>query len=222
MLNFNYPIIIVDTETGGLNPNFEIAWEVGGAKPGDKITGTVLNVAPPVLEIGAIALNPKTLKEEAEFHAICGPEPETTVDQLLSRCHARALDVNGFREKKTELAKASPLSRELQNLASWLSKQGKHVLAGQNVRYDILMINAAARRAKVSLELARYGGQILELQTLSVLHFGLLGTPLKSYKLTSVAEALEVQTEGAHSAMADVRMVAECLRRILKKLERKD
>jgi len=96
-INLSYPIIVFDTETGGLNPELLVEWDLTGEKSretGSTIQGTVKQAPAPILEIGAIALDPVTLEELSSFHTYCGPDANEPVEDLLGRCHPKALEVN--------------------------------------------------------------------------------------------------------------------------------
>ena len=213
-INFGYPIIVFDTETGGLNPEDVIEFSKDpdlNLAPGDPIQGVFVKDAAPILEIGAIRLNPITLEEEDYFHAFCGAEEGETVRDLFNRCDPEALKVNNLGEDDEIFKNADPCSKVLNDFTSWITKvSGRVELAGQNVRYDIDMVNAALREHGVDYEM--YSSP-LELQGYSKLYFALPDTPVvANYQLTTVAEALGINTENAHTALADVRMTAECMR----------
>lgn len=219
MLNLNlpYPIVVMDTETGGLNPTDEIVWNLTRPlnKPGTKLTGTLIQPTSPIIEIGAVILNPRTLKEVGSFHAICGPEENESFESFISRCTPKALEVNGFDKRLEDLKKAMPLSKVLKNFLNWLPKEGNKIRlipCGQNVRFDLDMFNMAFKRYDIDYQ---FRAQPLELTSYSQLYFALCDTEIvANYKLTTIAAALGISTKNAHSALADVRMTAECIRRI--------
>jgi DNA polymerase III epsilon subunit-like protein len=214
---YSEPIIVFDTETGGLNPSYEIDWDISlSLKVGDTIQGKVKTVYAPILEIGAVKLNQFTLEEVDKFYSLCGPEEGQSVEDLFSLCSQGALDVNKLDKRKEEFKTAKPLSAVLKNFISWATRESKQFIpAGQNVRFDIDMINAACKRLGIDYQIFN---PPIELRDFSSLYFALPDTPIvANYKLTTVASALGLGTEGAHQALEDVKMEAECLRRILKR-----
>lgn len=211
--NFSYPIVVIDTETGGLNSSHGIDWNINPElkyKVGSEVSGKLKYVAAPILEIGAIILNPQTLEEENSFHSICGPEKKENIKEFLNKCTETALQLNGFIDRTAEIKTAKPLSQVLNDLSKWVPR--RFIPCGQNVRFDIEMINAACMRYNINFQIK---GVPLELTSYSQLYFALPDTEIvANYKLSTVANALRIPTTGAHSAMADVRMTAECIRKI--------
>ena len=223
-LNLQDPIVVVDTETGGLNPGESVEWSLdrSNIKIGDRIAGKFIKHAAPILELGAVILNPFNLEEVAEFHAICGPEKKEPFKDFISKCTPEALNINGFESRLDELRKAPPTSQVLKNFIGWLptTKTGrpKFIPSGQNARYDIDMINHACMRFGINFQVTHHP---LELMSFSLLYFGLKDTEIvANHRLTTVASALGISTENAHTALADVRMTAECLRKMFYRLSR--
>ena len=225
-VNFSYPIVVLDTETGGTNPDPVIDWNlnVDTSTTGQELRGKVRTPPAPILELAAIVLDPITLKETGHFHSFCGPRKGESVDGLLKRCHPKALEVNGFGsgERKEALRSAPTMKDALLDWVNWLkfgnnnlTRPSRFIPCGQHVRFDIDMINSACVREGIDFEIA---SQPLELITFSMLYFGLPSTgAVANYKLSVMSEALGISTEGAHTALADVRMTAQCLRLYLKR-----
>lgn len=213
-VNFGSPLIVFDTETGGLCPRdqFDLPRQ-HKLIPGDKVPVRFIAPAAPILEIGACRLDPITLKELDYFHSYCGPDEGETVDQLLARCDRKALEVNGLDKKKAELASAPTCKEVLKKFIYWATdKTGKFKPAGQNVRFDIDMVNMWCWVYGIDFEIQE---SPQELKCLAEVYFALPDTPVvANYKLGTVAEALGINTERAHEALYDVRMTAECLRKI--------
>lgn len=209
-------VIIIDTETGGLNADDEITWSLVKSRHavGAKITGTVTKLAAPILEIGAVLLSQIDLKELDSFHCICGPEKDENFNEFIKKCTPKALEINGFNERKEELMKAKPLSEGLKDLIHWIKEKtnGNFIPGGQNVRYDIDMINTACQRYGINFQIKK---QPIDLIPYAQLYFALRDTEtVANYRLSTVAEALGIDTTNAHTALADVRMTAACLRKM--------
>lgn len=219
-LNLPGPVVVFDTETGGLNPTEEISWTLDHSQhlAGNSIEGKIKRLSSPILEIGAVILDPLNLEEVNEFHIICGKENTETFDHFLSRCTEKALKVNGFNERISELEKAKPLSECLNSFVAWIKKAedsyggGWAIPCGQNVKFDIEMINSACTRLGIDYQIK---GHPLELTSYSQLFFSMQDTPtVANYRLTTVCEALGINTKNAHQALADVKMTAEAIRRM--------
>jgi len=225
-VNFSYPIAVFDTETGGLEPDPVIDWDLTTdvSKPGQKVEGKVKIPAAPILELAAVILDPVSLEEISSFHTYCGPAEGETVAQLLDRCSPEALEVNGFDSgKRREALKTAPSQKAaLQSWVDWLitntDSRGRYpkkfIPCGQNVRFDINMLNSSFRRAGIDFQLK---SQPLELIGFSMLYFGLPNTgSVARYSLEVVAQALGISIDDAHTALADVRMTAKCLKTYVK------
>ncbi len=220
-LNFHAPLVFFDTETGGLNADDEIEWSIERKdyKEGAALKGTIQRLASPILEIGAVIVGPQDLKEKSQFHSLCGPEEGEDFDFFIKKCSSQALKINGFADRLDELREAPPTSEVLREFVEWLPNKGRRsdsfIPCGQNVRFDFEMMNAAFRRFGVNFQ---FRATPLELTTLSKLYFALPGTPVvANYKLTTVSAALGVSTKDAHTAVADVRATAQCMREIFEK-----
>lgn len=225
-INLPYPLVAFDTETGGLNPDHEITWnleQVERGNVGEVVSGKIQKLPAPILEVGAILISPKDLSEIDSFHSLCGPEKDEPFERFLNRCSRTALEINGFKGRLEELKAAPPLSVALKNFKEWLPKQGgnkvgKFLPTGQNVRFDIEMINAACKHYGVDLQIRT---PPIELMSYSQLYFALPDTEIvANYKLTTVSQALGISTKDAHTALADVRMTLACLRKMFSRFSR--
>lgn len=210
-LNLPSPVVVFDTETGGLNGDYEVKWTKANAKVNQLIEGSVTKVPAPILEIGAVILSPTSLDILEEFHTLCGPEEGQSFEEFISYCAPEALKVNGFVDRLDELRNAPPMSVAVKNFLNFMPK--RHIVGGQNLRFDIHMIDAACARLGINFS---FKDSPLELVTLAKIYFSLPDTPMvANYKLTTIASALGIPTEGAHSALVDVKMTVECLRIII-------
>jgi len=215
-INLPNPLIVFDTETGGLDGDFEIKWnrdQCLKASVNSIVEGRVTKTPAPILEIGAVVLSPSTLDEIAVFHTICGPEKGQTIENFMSQCSDQALKINGFGERVSELAEAKPLSECLKDFIKFIPN--RFMAGGQNLRFDMHMIESACYRFGINYA---FRATPIELAPLAQIYFSLPDTPIvANYKLTTIAQALGVPTENAHTALADVRMTVACLKKILEK-----
>jgi len=215
-LAFSDPIIIMDSETGGLVPKETIRWK---RRPdfqvGQRVFGEVTSLGTPPLELAAIRLDPSTMEEEKFFHTYVGPNEGESIDTYFSQCHPQAFTVNKLDKKRDEIAAAPPLSKAIQDFLYWLPPIRKLIIGGQNVQFDISFINAALELLRKD---ERFIGQPLELQDFSRLYFALPETPIVSnLKLETVCQALGIDTSEAHTALADCRMTAEVMKIIFER-----
>lgn len=222
-LNLPGPIIVFDTETGGLNPSEEISWTLNNSNyyVGECIQGVINKLPAPILEIGAIALDPCSLEKIGEFHVLCGKESDETFDEFIARCSSEALKINGFISRLGELEAANPTSISLKSFGDWIKQieekynYCKSIPCGQNIKFDIEMIKAACKRFGINYPINHHP---LELISYSQLYFALPDTPtVANYKLSTIAEALGIPIKNAHQALADVQMTAQCIRTIFKR-----
>jgi DNA polymerase III epsilon subunit-like protein len=217
-LNLPYSVVAFDTETGGLNSDYDINWSLdrSNIELGSTINGQVSKLPAPILEIGALILSPKNLDEVSYFHSLCGPEKTETFESFMSKCTDKALEINGFKDRLEELKAAPPTSEVLKKFIAWLPRSGtsypKYIPCGQNVRFDIEMINGSCKRLGIDFEIRT---PPLELTAFSQLYFALPDREtVANYKLTTVASALGIPTKDAHTALADVRMTAACMKKM--------
>jgi len=222
--NFSQPVVVFDTETGGLNHEPEISWNLDPSIKRDKgcrIDGTITAPAAPILELASVRLSPITLEEVDYFHTYIGPNKGQSLDEYLAKCHPIALQVNGFGkgERRKKLQNAPTSKEALTAWIKWLkfgsNRYQPFLPCGQNVRFDINMVNAACIRSGLDFQIKT--NHILELISYSLVYFSFPNTgSVANYKLTTVAECLGISTSKAHTALADVQMTAECLRRFMR------
>jgi len=219
-LAFNSPVVIMDSETGGLSPNPNIRWgdiNTQHIKKNDQLSGVVVEPPSPILQISAVKLNQQTLVEEGYFDTLVGPNKGETVKQYLKRCNPEALEVNNIDKRQDELKNAPPLETAMKNFLQWLPKW--YTIAGQNVQFDLNFFNAALDFLSNDY---RFVSQPLELTAFTKLYFALPDTCIvANYKLENVASALGIDTSKAHDSLADCRITAEVMRRIFKRFSLK-
>jgi len=111
--------------------------------------------------------------------------------------HPKALEVNGYTEEKW--AGARPAAVVMQEIHDIKLLQDC-ILAGHNVGFDAGFINKTYKRLGIK---ARVDYHLYDTVTLALEH---LGAWVDSVSLVPVCIALGLSTDGAHGAMADVRM----------------
>lgn len=230
IINFDYPLVVFDTETGGLNSYDHIDLNCTSKglpefyKAGQEVTGRVIRSMTPILEIGAVKYDPKTFKELSTFHSYLGPEPHQEFNDYIESCDKKALQINGLINKLDLLKVARPGSEVIVNFLTWArGDHGSFIPAGQNVKFDIDMLSGWSNKFGITTGLDyRSMGYPEDLRYYSRFYFSLPETPtVPNYKLTTIAAALGINTDNAHEALPDVRMTAECLKIIYKRLAEK-
>jgi DNA polymerase III epsilon subunit-like protein len=230
IINFDHPLVVFDTETGGLQSYDQVDFNfLGSGLPefysvGQELTGRVVKPMTPILEIGAIKYDPKTFEEISTFHSYLGKEEHQTFDEYLNSCDKKALEINKLSTKIDLLASAKPGSLVITEFIEWAKgNHGQFIPAGQNVKFDIDMLQGWAKKFGISSALDyRTIGYPEDLRYYSRFYFSLPQTPtIPNYKLSTIASALGLNTDNAHEALPDVRMTAECLKIIYKRLAEK-
>ena len=111
--------------------------------------------------------------------------------------HPKALAVNGYTEERW--ANARPAAEVFQEIHDRGLLQDC-ILAGQNVGFDARFVNATFRRLGIK---SRVDYHMFDTVTLALEH---LKPYIQSVSLVPVCIALGIPVDGAHGAMADVRM----------------
>jgi len=216
---FENPIIVMDSETGGLSPKPEIRLLGDKFEKGSTVEALIIEVPSPILQISAVKLNQITLEEESYFDTLVGPNKDESIEDYMAKCHPRALEVNKLDERVDDIAAAPCLSKALSNFLNWLPKPWDYWIGGQNVQFDLNFFNAKLEEIQRD---ERFYGHPLELLAFTKLYFSLPDTPIvANHKLETIAAALGVQTEGAHDALIDCRMTAEVMKIIFKRFSLK-
>lgn len=175
------PIVVIDTETGGLDCNTDALLSIG-------------------------AYNPKTAEEfYIQIKAADGTE-----------CGLVALEVNGLNPNEGELE-----TNAMTMFAKWLARQGDHVIAGANVKFDIGFIEKAFERVGLRYHLSH---RVLDVQSMAFMAYSLgrLELPtrdnLPRVNVDSILEALGTRREeDKHNALEDAKLTALAIQSILEK-----
>lgn len=138
-----------------------------------------------IIEIAIVRVDPDGEKVFHEKIAMERPE----------NAHPKALEVNGYTPEKWKDAKPAVLI--FPQVADLLTDC---ILAGQNTRFDAGFLNATFKRLGLDV---RADYHLYDTSTLAMEH---LKPWLESVSLVPVCKALGIPTNGAHTAMADVRM----------------
>lgn len=227
LVNFENPIVIFDTETGGINDSEVIEWNIPTLnkfnfyKAGDRVTGVVKSAANPVLEIGAIMYNPKNFKEVSRFHEYLGPEKQQSFEEYIDSCTRLALEKNTLINKLHLLKNARPGSEVILDFIQWATSTSKYFIpAGKNIDFDIRMLQSSCARFSIHRGLSyKNMSYPLELMGYAIYYFSLPDTPIiPNYELSTICNALGIDNRRAHEAMYDVQMTAECFKIIFKRL----
>ncbi len=175
------PMVVIDTETGGLDCN----------------TDALLSIA---------AYNPDTdISFYVQIKAADGME-----------CGLIALDVNGLDPNEGELE-----TNAMTMFAKWLARQGEHVIAGANVKFDMGFIEKAFERVGLRYHLSN---RVLDVQSMAFMAYALgkLDLPVFSgipkVSVDAILKTLGSQREEEkHSALEDAKLTSFAIESILEK-----
>lgn len=183
--------MFIDTETTGLIPSQGEIIEFAAIKT---------NVRGEEPEELYIKIRPKYLEN---------PPPGAQVDLEEWKAGVqRALKINGY--DANNWVSSMSIEQALPFIVEFLKDC---VVAGQNVGFDITFLEEELKRAKIE---ARLPYHKVDLATLAYTH--LVPKGLMRLNLISICEFLKISTDGAHTAIADVRMTKLAYDMILKDL----
>lgn len=220
-LSFDHPIVIMDSETGGVHPKANVRWVSDKFEKDSKVEAIVVDSPAPILQIAAVKLNQQNLDEIDSFSTLVGPDAGESVENYLSRCNPQALEVNKLHERIDELREAPDIKKALNAFINWLPKPWNYIVAGQNVQFDLNFFNAKLEEVNSN---DRFYGQPLELLSISRLYFSLPDTPIvANHKLENIASSLDIKTEDlqVHDALVDCRLTADVMRKMFKRFSLK-
>jgi len=144
-----------------------------------------------IIELAIIRLQPDGTEEI--FHTKIQMErPE--------HAHPRALEVNGYTK---EAWAGAPSQQEVWQEVYDRGLFSECIVAGQNVKFDVGMIDASFKRAGIDI---RIDYHTYDTCTLALAH---LKPFVKSISLVPTCIALGIPVRDAHSALADIRMAME-------------
>jgi DNA polymerase III epsilon subunit-like protein len=173
------PMVVIDTETGGLDCNTDALMSIG-------------------------AYNPRTAEE---FYLQIKAADGTEVSLV-------ALQVNGLDPNEGELE-----TNAMTMFAKWLARQGDHVIAGANVKFDIGFIEKAFERVGLRYHLSH---RILDVQSMAFMAYALGRLDLPTHygvpkvSVDSILETLGTQREeDKHNALEDAKLTALAIQSIL-------
>jgi len=182
MFDENVPLCITDIETGGLD------------------------LTHPIIQIAAIAVNPKTGSILEEFNE------KIQFDQ--SKCSPEALEINHY--KPEDWITAKPERDVLRKLSEFYKgyaqssrvsrKGGTYKVAiggGYNSHFDTDRIFHKSRAHALF--------QPVDPRFLDVMQLAMWKLKLASYKLTSVADHLGIKYDNAHDALVDVKLTFQVM-----------
>jgi DNA polymerase III epsilon subunit-like protein len=152
----------------------------------------------PVIELGALITDPLGQILHGEFHTLIAPWCEVPKD---------AAAVNGYCPE--DWAGAPSLRDAMAAWRAWLPP-GPFVSAGYNVPFDLRFLHASFARAKVPMP---EWSKDRALDVCTVAKQKLRGATA-GHKLTTVAAHFGLDTTGAHSAFADIRLTREVFLRL--------
>jgi len=174
-------ILWIDTETSGLDPNIH----------GIISLAAMVEIDGEIRERQTLYMDPRGIGKQLD---------------------AKALEVNGFTpESIGNLPAPKVLKSSLDELmgkyVDKFDKNDKFIAAGYNVRFDVDMLNSLFKAFGDNYLFSWISGAMLDVMAafqFCVWMWKIQATPRN--RLTDVAAALGINTEGAHGAMADIEM----------------
>lgn len=161
-----------------------------------------------VVSLGAIEFE----KPERQYYQECRIWDGAEIDQL-------ALDINGFAEADIRDPNKRSLKEILEEFIDWSHGASDRTLAGENVWYDWLMLQASSRRYGLSWPFAH---RIVDLHSVCRAHIMSRGLkpPLNEEGRGLVTDAILEYAglphrEGFHNALADAKLEAEAFSRLI-------
>lgn len=192
MINYN-TLIVWDTETGGVNPE-----------------------SCEVLQIAAIAINPRTLKliEGSEFNRYVKPKDWNNVEEgalKVNNLTKDFIDENGF-ELKTAW---NDFVSYLQSFNKKKSFYTAPIPCGANIRnFDMIIFERLCKEFNSPKDLF-FKRNSIDTLDLCFLWFESLSEPAK-YNMDTLRDFFGIDKQGAHNAITDCKQCADIICRFLK------
>jgi len=186
---FDRPLLVIDVETTGTDPQIH-----------------------QVVSLGALLLNPSSLKEEQAFYSLAHASRKS-----LKLANAKAMSIHGLTYK--ELSKA-PKPKEI--VDTFLRKFGNNFyFCGWNICFDTQFIAALFKSAGRQDDFAQFRYHKFDVWSLLEIAWmqGCLQEPPNS--LSSVSRFFKIKRSQLHDALEDTRITAEVLRKTLRLLKGK-
>ena len=162
-----------------------------------------------IISIGAIEFE----KPQNQFYSECRIDTKTAVDE-------QALAVNGFTLKAiTDLSKPS-LAEIIRKFSEWIERIPDKTIGGHNTIFDVGMLRAAFRKAKLDFDFAY---QSIDMHNLAYMHMkrGRAQIPINKFgffsiKANGVFEYVGLPDEPTpHNALVGAKMEAEAMSRLI-------
>lgn len=191
MINYN-TLIVWDTETGSVDPH-----------------------TTEVLQIAAVAINPRSLKviEGSEFNIYCKPRDWGKVEEGALRVNKLSKEI--IDEKGFELKTAwTQFTEYLQSFNRKGSKFTAPIPCGANIRnFDMIIFDRLCKEFNSPQDLF-FRRNIVDVLDLAFLWFESSSIPAK-YNMDALRDFFGLSKENAHNAVEDCRQCAQIISRFL-------
>lgn len=193
-------LVVFDLETGGLDPTKN-----------------------PIMEIGLVTLDQKTLQEELQYEALI--KPYYGIDNKELVYDPKAIEVHGIepsrtiREGKDVAVVVESLIKLFKQLRAPRDTRGTHkpILCGHNVVFDVAFLKYLFRlvRQDLSEHVLSNNGEIVVWDTMQMATILWGGDDSTKFNLGACCEKAGLGNFLAHSALADTKTTAELLKYFL-------
>jgi len=188
MQNFREPVIIIDCEMTGLDPEKH-----------------------QIIQISALKCDPKNLKVLDTFNKFVGPE--FTMSSLEMAANPVSISRSSFLQNRDKIKYASNPVQSLQEFSKWLPKD--YTLSGYNLDLDLKFINSIIARASDmgNYPIASLSYRKIDIADLMIFYSSFYDLPadIDSKRLEEVCKSLNIKTEQAHDSLNDCKMCREVL-----------
>lgn len=183
-MHFTNTIVVIDTETTGLDAT-----------------------RCAVIEIGAVAVNGRTLAEISRFQTLVHPFPGHLWTAEAEQVHGHSWE---------SLYEARPEYHALSDLLDWLDRLGRYTqFAGWNVAFDMAFLEAAIRRCDLLDLWRKRDFHALDIWTMYQTAYLLNVVPVNLRSLNSYCDWKSRLRGKQHSALEDAEITAEALRTLM-------
>lgn len=168
----------------------------------------------PSIQLAAIAVDDKTGNELSSFEQKIAFDP--------AQCDPEALKVNGWTKEAWKNA-ATPEATKLEFIRflephkcvkMTSKKTGNPYYVAKGAGYNAASFDMPRLQALFGKEFLPVSYLVRDVLQLAIFHFDVMGNAPENFKLSTVCKHFGIDTEGAHDALADVRMTAALFHRL--------
>jgi DNA polymerase III alpha subunit (gram-positive type) len=194
MYNFRIPVVVLDCEMSGLEPEDH-----------------------QLIQISAVKCDPRNLKILDTFNSFVGPSSGNILD-LEKNSDVNALNKSSYHSNKEKIRSSPQIESVLTNLFKWLPLD--YVLSGYNLELDIKFLEHYSKQNFYfsGVKFPKISYKRVDLSTFVEFYSSKHGTPadIHSKRLEDVCQTLNLVVKPAHDSLNDCHMALDLLRYFLK------